>query len=282
MVYVVYEYSIMKTMIQEFGMKKWIFGLCFLVSVCFALNVYATPVSVDFGDTSTHWEGWGGGVCTWNSGVSDDSRDTIGTPDLTGGNIVFDEGKLKSVSIDYSNSADYGEITPGDLFIDMGADNYWDYVIDTSTATIYSFGPTDFDLSDGSGYILSGDIDNYNDGYNDPNTTVTWNPPYNATWDIRDDHPVQYNTNSNLGSSTGEAAFISPSAFVYTVGSHTFSYENLDLALWGGNIAIGWTIDCANDVLYESVPAPVPEPATMLLFGIGLLGFGTAMRKKKA
>jgi len=40
-----------------------------------------------------------------------------------------------------------------------------------------------------------------------------------------------------------------------------------------------WTMTCANDVI-EGGTAPVPEPATMLLFGAGLVGVAVTGRKK--
>jgi len=40
-----------------------------------------------------------------------------------------------------------------------------------------------------------------------------------------------------------------------------------------------WTMTCANDVI-EGGTAPVPEPATMLLFAAGLIGLAAAGRKR--
>ncbi len=45
---------------------------------------------------------------------------------------------------------------------------------------------------------------------------------------------------------------------------------------------IHWTMSCGNDYLNKTIKynSPVPEPATILLFGMGLLGAGTLVRKK--
>lgn len=48
------------------------------------------------------------------------------------------------------------------------------------------------------------------------------------------------------------------------------------------DLAIHWTMTCANDIIEGSARSPVPEPMTMALFGTGLLGLaGNALRKRK-
>lgn len=79
---------------------------------------------------------------------------------------------------------------------------------------------------------------------------------------------------------------ISPVNFAYSstpINKHyvyEFSFLLSDLGLKeGGHVNFHWTMECGNDVL--NLPATVaPEPATMILLGIGMLGFGAIGRKK--
>jgi len=42
---------------------------------------------------------------------------------------------------------------------------------------------------------------------------------------------------------------------------------------------IGWTVNCANDVIYEHLD-PVPEPGTLLLLSLGIIGLAVMQRKR--
>jgi len=49
-----------------------------------------------------------------------------------------------------------------------------------------------------------------------------------------------------------------------------FDFGALAIDLLNSDFIVGYSPDCANDVILEKVP--VPEPGTMVLFGIGMLG----------
>lgn len=241
----------------------------------FAIQVHASTIT--FGDTSIRWPGWGGGVSPRNHSLTDNSRDTIGSPYINGGSLSVTGSTLDAVSINYGMYETYRSVTPGDLFIDVGANNDWDYVIDTSTRNIYSFAPGAFLLGSTTGYLYSGDWDNW--AGSGPNSPGVWKKPLDSNPDIRDDHPVLYNVGGVSGTLLGQAT-ITPLRFYSGKGTNlTFTYSDLGLDLAGRDLIIGWTIDCANDVLYQKVTTPAPVPATLLLLGSGLLALAGFRRK---
>ena len=48
----------------------------------------------------------------------------------------------------------------------------------------------------------------------------------------------------------------------------------------GKYVTMHWAPSCANDHLEVTAPTPVPEPATLILMGMGLISLGTISRKR--
>ena len=234
-------------------------GVVFAVA---ALAGEARASSVSFGDTTKYWQGYA-------NGTADDTRDTIGTPDLLGGTATFDDttGRLTSVRIDYTGyfslvASGNARVIPGDLFLDAGSDGHWDFVVklvsgaQTPVANYASLSILDVSGIGSPTYLHSGSD---NSGY--------W-----SGYGIRDRHPYAWNGGGTPVGTASLGAFnplASGGALVFDLG--------IGLPV-NASLTIGFAPSCANDVLRETVSAPVPEPTAALIFGIGLAAVARGQR----
>ena len=242
----------------------------FLISSIMILSISAgfADIIIPFTDIAppNYWPGYG-------NGTSDDGKETIGEPDISGGEIILsDDGYLKEVSFFFTEWG-FSLMKPGDLFLNTDSDPEWDYVMSL------------YNRADGSNVA-------YDSGANSrykPTTAYNNVPLYAVEEDaillmtgadnagywsgylIRNNHPFAYTgmDGNALGYGSVSGGFENDSPLTFTLPAGTLMIND--------SLTIGFAQNCANDPVYETV---VPEPSTLIFLGSGLLILGGYLRKK--
>jgi hypothetical protein len=267
-----------------------------------------------WGDTPAHdatpsnsWAN-GQGSITYSDGttVHDDAQDEIGTPVIPATNYSMGGGSievatvggntyLQQVNINYVNSdVDFSNMLQvGDLFLDdhnQNGGNTWDWVAE-GQETDGTVGVHDYSTSGGIALGTQASNDPSNPTYvlSGKDNSDQW-----AGYDVRDDHPyalTSYNTASSSAAFSGWTVADGSGTLTWNFAQDGSSGLLLSTTSDGMfDLGLGFTVSCANDVLFESVsssttqgtPIPTPEPATLLLFVSGLAGIGVKRSRRAA
>ena len=174
----------------------------------------------------------------------------------------------------YSGS-DTWTTRPADLILDVAQNGSWDYAI--PLVNHYGWYDSDGLLRPEGGY-LAGHVYKVESMW----SSSAYEPA--GTWTYNDTAVSLYKgTDTGLSgtwtwNSTGST---DPQIAAYNIVYSGANWDIADLAI-NGYLQVYWaTATCGNDTIDGTVyPSPVPEPATMLLLGSGLVGLAGFGRKK--
>jgi len=292
--------------------------LALVAAVLLVASGQAYGVVYDISDNPTNHRWWGDpmGDTTW----ADTRGDAYGAPNFVsvtkgGISVQAGTGKLLGISLDYNVPHLATKLMPGDFFIDTTPDNTntWDYVVrspfaDTKQAYTDSEvnnGTADWDVYYFASGISSLGIDSATqnalyklaDWKTNAQTAESWARRGNA-WasesgvgDVRRGQPWALERSEfNSGTKVGTIDFLgwTDSATGNTTGWDFTSNSGgtLPTILLGDATRIGFTVNCANDLVWDEVSTPaaqIPEPTSLLIWG-GASGLGLgalALRRRR-
>lgn len=237
-------------------MKRLALVLGIIASLAIGQTVQASTIG--FGDNTIHWDGYA------SSNPIINSMDALNSPDYIGGNATINaNGALARIDfIDnpaaHSAYAFNQYLAAGDLFLDLNADNKWDYLVKTS------------------GNFNAGNYGLYNINNLNVTTAASDASKYEMGY-ARDGQPVAL---KSLDGATKVGDVFYSGYYDNNINSYStyFDFGTLAIDLGNSNFIVAFGPDCGNDIIKEMVP--VPEPGTMVLLGAGLLGLAVYGKRR--
>lgn len=266
-------------------------------------------------DTQLNWAGYNYADYAAKYGVTYGSipGDVIGIPDIKQMKFTFVGTHLTAVSVDFSLASQQArtwwnsdKLKPGDIFFDLDNNKTWDYIIHNpdsisrpggTAAATTNAQKTAIDTVKNDTVDSQWTVYKANGAGVDYSNPATWASNYNMStvyeydlggWDWRKNHPVQA---INPGSPSGVIATLTswpatvpvnlaPNASTDFWATWTLSGGGIDMQ-GHRSIQVAFAVNCANDVFYERIPVPNPEPTSMLLMGAGALGLSFLRRRTR-
>jgi len=264
-------------------MRKVIYSSLALFSALLmtAANVSATS----YGDNITIYDGTEDASHTGTGTGREDNETEPGMVnnqlwDLEG---FFQNGNTLSMVGGYNFATGKGGYNSGDIFIDTNASYGKDDTFTSNTS-----GNQEIQNNFGYEYVLDLNFtDNTYNVYalNGYSYTVTAWFPANEN-DTPGSNPWRYSKEGSLISQNNSFSFTNQADITDTtlsVNDTHYAVTGLDLSFMpaGIDFVAHFTMGCGNDNLMGSgTTAPVPEPATMMLFGTGITGLAALQRRK--
>ncbi|MBW2085965.1 MAG: hypothetical protein JRI54_08065, partial [Deltaproteobacteria bacterium] len=161
--------------------KVFVMTFILLFITCLALAGSAQAATISFGDTGPYyWPGYPSSSSTINN------TEHWGIPNITDGTATFTGSSLTGVTINMTKILPrYDWLYEGDLFIDLGGDKTWDYIVSNYASSYQITGDPDDQGATWKLYQVTPTV----------NLSDSWFYIYSHNFDgsgtIRDNHPIE-------------------------------------------------------------------------------------------